>query len=209
MEILEIHRQKSYFEVTTDAAVYEIDGSLLREYNLSAGVDADEEILQTLHETSRFRRAYQRACYLLDAQDYSYAMLYRKLMLTYRDRALCKKVCDKLHDASLIDDRRYAEKCAEYLVERKKYGIYRARQEMLHRGLDKTLVEHALADLEESAEENLPAVLEKKYGRLLTDPKDFKSRQKVIAGMARLGYNFQSVKHAIEDYFADWEDEEE
>ena len=209
MQILEIHRQKSYFEVTTDAAVYEIDGSLLREYRLSAGSDADEALLQELHDRSRYRRAYQRACYLLDERDYSYAMLYRKLMQTYRDKALCKRVCDKLNDADLIDDRRYAEKCAEYLVERKKYGIYRAKQEMLHRGLDKSLVENALADLEDTAEDNLPAVLEKKYGRLLTDPKDFKTRQKVIAGMARLGYNFQSVKNAIEDYFADWEDEDE
>ena len=42
MQILEIHRQKSYFEVKTEAAVYEIDGSLLREYRLDAGTDADE-----------------------------------------------------------------------------------------------------------------------------------------------------------------------
>ena len=209
MQILEIHRQKSYFEVKTEAAVYEIDGSLLREYRLDAGTDADEELLQTLHDRSRERRAYQRACYLLDERDYSYVMLYRKLMQTYRDKALARKVCDRLAQSGLIDDRRYAEKCAEYLVERKKYGIFRARQEMLHRGLDKTLVENALADLEEQAEENIPAVLEKKYGRLLTDPKDFKAREKVIAGMARLGYNYRSVKDAIEDYFADWDEEDD
>lgn len=206
MEITAIHRQRSYYEVTTDAAVYEIDGSLLREYHLETGMNADEELLHELHDRSRERRAYQRACYLLDARDYSYVMLYRKLMQTYRDKDLSRKICDRLRDAGLIDDARYAEKCAEYLVERKKYGIYRARQEMLHRGLEKSLVENALADLEEQAEENISAVLEKKYGRYLTDPKDYKSREKVIAGMARLGYSFQSVKDAIEDYFADWEE---
>lgn len=209
MQILEVQKQRSYFEVKTEAAVYEIDGSLLREYHLEAGCDADEALLQSLHDRSRERRAYQRACYLLDERDYSYVMLYRKLNQTYRDKALCRKICDRLAQSGLIDDRRYAEKCAEYLVERKKYGIYRAKQEMLHRGLDKTLVENALADLEEQAEENIPAVLEKKYGRILTDPKDFKTREKVIAGMARLGYNFRSVKDAIEDYFADWDEDEE
>ncbi len=207
MQILEVQKQRSYFEVKTEAAVYEIDGSLLREYHLEAGRDADEALLQSLHDRSREKRAYQRACYLLDERDYSYVMLYRKLNQTYRDKELCRKICDRLAQSGLIDDRRYAEKCAEYLVERKKYGIYRAKQEMLHRGLDKTLVENALADLEEQAEENIPAVLEKKYGRILTDPKDFKTREKVIAGMARLGYNFRSVKDAIEDYFADWDEE--
>lgn len=209
MVISAINRVKSYYEVTTDAAVYEIDGSLLREYHLAVGMDADEEILQELHDRSRERRAYQRACYLLDERDYSYMMLYRKLMQTYREKELCIKICDRLAHAGLIDDRRYAEKCAEYLVERKKYGIYRAKQEMLHRGLDKTLVEHALAEFEEEAQENIPAVLRKKYGRVLIDPDDRKAREKVIAGMARLGYNYRDVKDAIEDYFNELESESE
>ena len=209
MKILSIHRVKSYFEVETEAAVYEIDGSLVREYDLSEGGDAESDLLLELHTRSRERRAYERACYLLDERDYSYAMLYRKLLHTYRDKTLAKSVCDRLAEHHLIDDRRYAEKCAEYLVERKKYGIYRARQEMLHRGLAKELVEHALADLEGTAEENIAAVLEKKYGRVLTDPKDFKTRQKVIAGMARLGYNFSSIKNAIDDYFESMEEDEE
>jgi regulatory protein len=195
--------------VETETSVYEIDGSFLREYSLSEGSDADEELLSDLHRRSRERRATERARYLLDERDYSYVMLYRKLFQTYRDKDLCKAVCDHMARAGLIDDRKYAEKCAEYLVERKKYGIYRARQEMLHRGLDKTLVENALADLEETAEENISAVLEKKYGRILDDPKDFKTRQKVIAGMARLGYSISSIKDAIEDYFEALEDEED
>ena len=80
---------------------------------------------------------------------------------------------------------------------------------MLHRGLEKSLVEDALAGWEDAAEENISAVLEKKYGRLLDDPKDYKTRQKVIAGMVRLGYNISSIKDAIDDYFAELEENEE
>ena len=209
MRILSIHREKSYFAVETEAAAYEIDGSLLHEYRLAEGMEADETLLTSLHTRSRERRAYERARYLLDDRDYSYVMLYRKLMQTYQDKTLCRRVCDRLAENHLIDDRRYAEKCAEYLVERKKYGIFRARQEMLHRGLDKTLVENALAEWEDAAEEQIAAVLEKKYGRILDDPRDFKTRQKVIAGMARLGYSISSIKDAIEDYFASLDEEEE
>ena len=207
MEILEIIRQKSYFEVHTADGVYELDGELMRQNGIREGADIDGDLLLELHDESRYKRAYKRACYLLDARDYSYVMLYRKLMQTYDDKALVRKVMDHLAECGMINDRRYAEKLAEYLVERKRYGIYRARQEMLHRGLDKALVEDALDGLEDTAEENLPAVLEKKYGRVLTDPKDYKTREKVIAGMARLGYDFRSVKAALEDYFADWDEE--
>lgn len=209
MEITEIIRKKTYFEVHTESAVYELDGTLLHEYGISVGTEADEETLRSLHDRSRYKRAYRRACHLLDERDYSYVMLYRKLMQTYQDKELCRKVVNELRESGFIDDRRYAEKLAEYLVERKHYGIFRAKQEMLKRGLDKALAEEFLEELEDAAEENIPEVLEKKYGRLLTDPADFKTREKVIAGMARLGYNYRSVKDAIEDYFADWEEDEE
>ena len=207
MEILEIIRQKSYFEVHTADGVYELDGELMRRNDIREGAEIDGDLLLELHDESRYKRAYKRACYLLDVRDYSYVMLYRKLMQTYQDKALVRRVVDHLAECGIINDRRYAGKLAEYLVERKRYGIFRARQEMLYRGLDKALVEDALEGLEDTAEENLPAVLEKKYGRILTDPKDYKTREKVIAGMARLGYDFRSVKAAIEDYFASLEEE--
>ena len=206
MRILSIQRQKSYFAVETETSVYEIDGSFLREYDLAEGRDADETLLQELHTRSRERRAYERARYLLDERDYSYAMLWRKLVQTYRDKALAKSVCDRLVQSGLIDDRKYAEKCAEYLIERKKYGIYRARQEMAAKGLEKSLIEDALEGYDETALENLPEVLEKKYGRYLTDPDDRKAQEKVIAGMARLGYHYRDVKDAIADWFADMEE---
>ena len=206
MEITEITRQKSYFEVHTECAVYEIDGALLSRYDLHEGTDAEEALLDELHAQSRFGRALARANYLLDAREYSYAMLYRKLMQTYRDAPLVKRVLKKLMETGSINDRRYAEHLAEYLIERKRYGIYRARQEMAAKGLEKSLIEDALEGYDETALENLPEVLEKKYGRYLTDPDDRRAQEKVIAGMARLGYHYRDVKDAIADWFADMEE---
>lgn len=208
MIIKEITKQKTYYEVRTEDGIYEIEGELLRRFHLQEGMDADEEALEEMHRKSRFRRAYRRACYLLDERDYSYSMMHQKLMRTYQDRELCSAVLRQLVQCGAIDDRRYAARLAEYLVESKRYGTYRALQEMRRKGLDKDLAQEALAPYEEAAEENIPYVLEKKYGRCLTDPNDRKTRDKVIAGMARLGYDYHSVRDAIEDYFADWEEDE-
>ena len=79
---------------------------------------------------------------------------------------------------------------------------------MLKKGLAKDLIQEFLAEQEAFAQENVYAVLVKKYGRILQDEQDFKTRNKVIAGMARLGYDITSIKYAIEDYFANQEDEE-
>ena len=206
-KIIKIIKQKSYYEVhVTDNAVYEVDGELLQFYDLHEGETYAIALLENLHDKSRFRRAYQRACYLLNDRDYSYKMLYQKLMLSYQDDLLCKRVLEKLVAINLINDRRYAERYAEYLVQKKGYGIYRAKQEMLKKGLDKNVIQEFLAEQQEFALENINSVLAKKYGRILQDEQDFKTRNKVIAGMVRLGYDVTSIKYAIEDYFAEQEE---
>ncbi len=209
MKILEIHRKKTYYEIVTEFAVYELDGEFVRNYHIDSGSDMEKSILEELHHKSRFRRAYRRACYLLDAREYSYAVMYQKLMQTYDDKELCQKVMEQLVQCGAINDKRYAQKLAEYLIDCKHYGVFRVRQEMLRKGLDKHLIEEILAELEDSANDYILEVLTKKYGRILVDPDDYHTREKVIAGMSRLGYPFESIKNAIEDYFYQLENEEE
>ncbi len=209
MIITNITKQKTYYEVRTELGTYEVDGELLRRHHLQEGEDVDEALLEEVHTASRFRRAYRRACHLLDERDYSYSLMYQKLMHTYQDRPLCESVMQQLVQCGAIDDRRYAEHLAAYLIETKRFGMYRALQEMRRKGVEKELAEACLEEYADEAEENLPEVLEKKYGRYLTDPDDRKAREKVIAGMARLGYSYNSVRNAIEDYFADMEEEDE
>jgi len=207
MKIIQITHKKTYYEVHAENAVYEIDGELLRQYHIQEGANLNSDTLEELHHKSRFRRAYRRACYLLDDRDYSYCMMYQKLMHTYQDKTLCIKVMEQLVQCGAINDKRYAQKFAEYLVERKHYGSYRVRQELLRKGIDKELTELCIQTLEEQSLENLPETLAKKYGSMLTDPQDFKTREKVIAGMIRLGYDYHSIKNAVEEYFQNLQDE--
>ena len=205
MKIIQVTRKKTYYEVTAESAVYEIDGELLRQYHIQENTEISSETLEDLHRKSRFRRAYRRACYLLDDREYSYCMMYQKLMHTYQDKALCVSVMNQLVQCGAINDKRYAKKLTEYLVNAKHYGIYRVRQELLRKGIDKELTEQCIQELKEQALENLPVVLERKYARQLTDPDDSKSIQKVIAGMSRLGYDYYDIKDAIEAYFQEGE----
>ena len=142
MKITQIIHKKTYYEVHAENAVYEIDGELLRQYHIQEGSNLDSDTLEELHQKSRFRRAYRRACYLLDDRDYSYCMMYQKLMHTYQDKTLCVKVMEQLIQCGAINDKRYAQKFAEYLVERKHYGSYRVRQELLSKGLIKLVSKH-------------------------------------------------------------------
>lgn len=154
-----------------------------------------------------FRTAYEKACCYLDIREYCYQELYQKLLRKYPDEDLCRAVMEKLVNCGAVDDRRYAEHYAEYLVRSKGYGIRRAEQEMWHKGLDRSLIREFLDEQRTVADENLPRILVKKYERHLQDREDYRAREKAVAGMVRLGYDFQAVRNAIEDYFAEQEED--
>ncbi|MDE5884563.1 MAG: recombination regulator RecX [Oscillospiraceae bacterium] len=169
--------------------------------------EIEKKISESAEELPGFRTAYEKACCLLDVREYCYQELYQKLLRKYPDENLCQAVMKKLVRCDAVNDRRYAQRYAEYLVRRKGYGIRRAEQEMRHKGLNRTLIREFLAEQQKVADENLPRILVKKYSRHLQDADDYRAREKAVAGMVRLGYDFHAVRNAIEDYFAEQEED--
>ena len=78
---------------------------------------------------AEYTRAKERALYILEARDHSYAELYSKLEKNYSEE-ICFAVCDKMTEIGLINDSLYAKKLAKYYFTVKKYGKYRAFNEM-------------------------------------------------------------------------------
>ena len=95
---------------------------------------------------NEFRKAKERALYLLDYRDYSYVELYKKLEKNYSEE-ICDAVMDKMLELGTVNDRRYAQGLARTYVEVRKYGYYRAYQQMRQKGLTKPIIEEALEEL--------------------------------------------------------------
>ena len=172
---------------------------------LHTGTELTAERIAALKQQAAEHRAYEYALYLLDRRDYSYRELYDKLMTApdpQEDAVL--KALEKLLRYHLIDDARYAEQLARHYVEGKKYGLRRAEFEMKHRGLSQEDIDDALAgyDDPEKISAVLLELLQKKYARVLTDPDDRQTAEKVTAALVRRGFSYQQIRYAIEDYFA-------
>lgn len=152
-----------------------------------------------------YRRARERALYLLDYRDHCYAEIVTKLLKNY-DEEVAYAVADELADKGMIDDERYAESMARRLVEVKLYGTYRARQELRRRGVPKSIIEDALAEYEEGGVDRALELIERRYTRYL-DPDDRREQQKLIAALVRSGYSFGEAKAALERAMAEIESE--
>lgn len=211
MRITSINQYKgTTYEVELDESrkIY-LHADIIADFGLRSDTELDRVELRKIIYASNFRRAFQYALHLLDYRDYSYKEMFRKLVKTYKNEELCYAVMAKLVKIGVINDVRYAEKLARKYVESKRFGLRRAKQEMLAKGIDSNTAEDALAAYEDCAEENLSFLLERKYSRLLSDESDRKSIEKVKGALVRYGYGFSEINRAVREYFENAEDSQE
>lgn len=182
---------------------------IITDFSVRTGMELERDELRKIVYASNFRRAYQRALYLLDYRDYSVKEMTDKLVVTYKNEALCGAVLKKLTASGLIDDQRYAERMARKLVEVRKFGYRRAKREIMLKGIDQFTAEDALAVYEDKFEENLMELLQTKHSRYLTDSSDRKSIEKVKNALVRYGYDFSDINRAVKEYFENSEYEED
>lgn len=203
MEItsLKLYKGKT-FEVEFDSAKkFYLHIDIIVDFGLETGMQIERSELKKIIYASNFRRAYEYSLYCLDYRDYSAEDLYQKIFKTYKNEKLCLEVIKKLAGAGLIDDRRYCERLAVKLVEGKKYGLRRARREIMLKGISEEIIDEVLAKYEDVYYTNLVELIGKKYCRYLTDSTDRKSIEKVKNALVRYGYDFDSVNSAVREYF--------
>lgn len=172
---------------------------------LFEGKEISPEDLSAITSADLVRKAKKRALYLLGGRAYCRAELYSKLEKTY-NAEIAEEAVSYVEELGYIDDEDYAAKYAEYLIKVKKHGVYKAKQEMLHKGIPRELCENALAEYsEEELDEELTELIGKKY---IDKIADFDGRRRTVAALVRRGYDFTSVKRCIAKCLEDFDDEE-
>ena len=173
-----------------------MNADIIARYGLKGGIDVPESAWKEIIHADVFRRARERAMYLLDYRDYSYADLVKKLMDNYEED-ICFEVADDLAEHGFINDRRYAENLARKLCETKLLGEYRARMYMREKGIPSSIIEEALVPYSCSGAERPAELAERKYMKYF-DPGDRQTTEKLKNALARQGYSFSDIKEAIE-----------
>lgn len=195
MKIIKIEKFKGqtygvYFE--EEEPVF-INSEIVAEFNLKEGIDIPESAVSEIVRANDIRRARERALYLLDAREYSYTELFKKLEVNY-DEDICYEVLNRLAELGLINDRRYAERLGEYLIEKKRFGRYRASQEMYRRGLSREIINETLDKYDEDSVVRLYELVKEKYERYMTDEKGI---NKVRNALVRKGFSYDDINVVI------------
>jgi regulatory protein len=166
-----------------------LNADIVQRYSLRAGVDIPEAAWAEIVHADTYRRARERAMYLLDYRDYSYVELCKKLMNNYEED-ICFEVADSLAEHGFINDARYAETIARRQFEVKLFGAYRVRLYMREKGIPAAIIEQAL-------EPYAAELVKRKYMKYY-DPDDRAMMQKLKNALARQGYGYGEIKDALD-----------
>ncbi len=158
--------------------------------------EIDEGDLEELREDIEMRRAWFKALDLLSIRSHSQKELVGKLRRKYSQET-AEAVAQKAAELGLIDDETFAEMYAKELIERKKYGISRVRNELRLKGISSHTIESVLFSLDIDSKESIINLVERKYSHKLADEK---GRRQVIAALQRRGFSYSDIKSALSDF---------
>ncbi len=174
-----------------------LDSEVLEQRAIKAGMQVDEDFLTELKFESDYKRAKDRAMYLISFRDYSEKELFSKLKRDY-DEAAVKKAVARMRDVGLINDLNFAQKYAKELLFNKHFSKRRAEFELLQKGIDKDTVCDILAELEYDAVEQIRLLVDKKYRLAYSDEK---VKKRAVAFLQRYGYRWNDIKRFFDSYY--------
>ncbi len=176
---------------------YILDLEIILKNSLKPGREIDGEELEEIRVQAERRTARERAYYLLEYREHSKKELYDKLLKSSRPE-IAGEIVALMEEQGLLDDARCARNLARHYLEDKKWGRRRALLEMRRRGIEASLAEEALEDCEVDSRAHIRAIVERKYLSALSE--GYKGRQRVIAGLARLGYEWDDIHAVLSEY---------
>lgn len=197
MIITDIFKKKgTRYQVELDGEYWTIlDVEIIADFHLKKGMEISEELKDEVSTAADYRRGKEYALYLLGYRDHCRAELIKKLTKSI-DISVAEEIADRMEELNLLDDARYAEKLAKYLITVKKRGPHRVLREMILKGIDREVAKEAIDSLE-ITDNPLEELIEKKYINCLSDEKD---RNKTIAALLRRGYDYSAIVDAISKF---------
>ena len=173
------------------------------ETGLRSGQEITPQRLDEIKGASDRRRARERALYLLESRSHSRKELFDKLCRSVPEE-IAEETADRMAQLGLVDDESYARRWAAMLWREKKYGPRRIRQSLMQKGFDRALVDQVLEEMEDSfageeTAEQLENLIRRKYARFLADG-DLKGRNKTVNALLRLGYDYDQIRTALQNF---------
>lgn len=166
----------------------------IRTYNIEERRELTKEVYQEILENVLFKRAKERALYLLKSRDRTELEIRRKLKDGYYPQEAIDYAVEFLKRYRFVDDEKYGR---NYIHT---YGSRKSRKqleyELYNKGLGREEVALLMEECQVSEEEQIFKFLQKKgYQKDTAGPKE---QAKLAATLARKGFSYDAIYSVME-----------
>ena len=173
-----------------------LDSDYCAEKALKEGNELRDSDIAKMQAESDYKRAVSRSLWYIERGDLSQKGLRDKLKKAGFSATVCEKAVERMVELGLINDEQYALRLAENLL-----GSCVSKREaavkMQQRGIPREVALWALDEFECDAQQQIKALILKKYKNKLQSGEDVK---KVFAALQRKGFNYGDIKSVLKWY---------
>ena len=175
--------------------------AMLKERPYRSGMPFDREGFHAFLRECAYPFAMEKAVALLASRARTEKEIADALRQNAYPEQTVARVMARLHEAGYLDDEDFAGQWAASRAS-KGLGARRIRMELRQKGVDPDTIESALSsvDAEDQMDGALKAARKAARGKELSQPSE---RQKVLAALARRGYDFSTARAALAQLMED------
>ena len=180
----------------SDGSIVVMPRAMLNERPYRSGMPFDPEVHQSFIHSRAYAFALNKAVSLLSLRARTEREIVDTLeQASYSDEVIAR-VMARLQEANYINDSDFAEQWAATRTT-KGLGKIRIKMELRHKGINSDTIDHALSSIDDPAmfDSAVKAARKAAHGKDLTAPAD---RQKLIAALARRGFDYPLAKQAMQ-----------
>lgn len=175
---------------------------LVFSFNLKKGQEIDKDYLKNILDDEIYMKAKNKALNILSKSSQSEKQIQQKLSKDFEEHTI-DRVIEFLQKYKFVDDEDLANRIVNTNVNLNKYGKNKIKQNLYNKGIDKSIIEQAMNEIDSDKEfENALYLGKKRYDRLKNeDPR--KAYQKIGNHLAYKGFNYDIIKKVLNKLFND------
>ena len=192
-------RVNIYIDEKFFMAIYK---ELVFTFNLKIGQEIDPNNLKSILDNEMYMKAKNKALSILSKASQSEKQIRQKLAKDYEEDTI-DRVIEFLQKYKFVDDEDLASRIVNTNVNLNKYGKNKIKQNLYNKGIEKSIIETAIDDIDTDKEfENALYLGKKRYERLKNEDSR-KAYQKIGNHLAYKGFNYDIIKKVLNKLFND------
>lgn len=191
IEELPKHKNKIFIDYKFAFVLYKGEMQL---YEIEVNKELDERKYDEIVNEVLYKRAKNRALYLIGAKDYTESMLRQKLTLNFYPETVIHRVVEFLKEYQYIDDECYTKQYIKFHGE--KESVKAIKYKLTMKGIASDVIERNIEELKINSDDAIMKLVQRKYVTMQSFGKE--KENKIISSLMRKGFRYNEVKRCIE-----------